>query len=93
MSGKLQIKTCPTCGSDRIERVVRDVTRKYEGQTYTVPSVEFYDCPKCGEKVYDREAMRKIEAYSPAYRRTRVSVRAGTHTMAAGATKSRPSAG
>ena len=69
MSDKLQIKTCPTCGSDKIKRVVRDVTRKYKGQTYTVPKVEFYECPNCGEKVYDREAMLKIESYSPAYRK------------------------
>jgi YgiT-type zinc finger domain-containing protein len=72
MSYKLQIKTCPTCGSDRIRRVVRDLTRTYRDQTYTVPAVEFYDCPVCGEKVYDREAMLKIEAYSPAYRKANV---------------------
>ena len=72
MSYKLQIKTCPTCGSDRIRHVVRDLTRTYRDQTYTVPAVEFYDCPVCGEKVYDREAMLKIEACSPAYRKTKV---------------------
>jgi len=32
-----------------------------------VPNLEFYECAKCGERVYDREAMRKIEAYSPAF--------------------------
>ena len=90
VNGKIQIRTCPTCGSDKIQRVVRDVTRKYKGQTYTVPSIEFHDCPHCGEKVYDREAMLKIEAYSPAYRRGRVLAEAGSHTTAAGAIKSRP---
>ena len=75
MSDKLQIKTCPTCGSDRIQRVVRDLTRTYRDQTYTVPAVEFYDCPVCGEKVYDREAMLKIEACSPAYRKANVLAR------------------
>ncbi|MEW6405979.1 MAG: YgiT-type zinc finger protein [Chloroflexota bacterium] len=74
MSNKLQIKTCPTCGSDKIKRVVRDVTRKYKGQTYTVPKVELYECPNCGEKVYDREAMLKIESYSPAYRKKEMLV-------------------
>ena len=74
MSDKLQIKTCPTCGSNKIKRVVRDVTRKYKGQTYTVPKVEFYECPNCGEKVYDREAMLKIESYSPAYRKKEMLV-------------------
>jgi len=72
MNGKLQIKTCPTCGSHRIKRVTRDVTRLHRGQTYTVPSLEFYDCPDCGEKVYDREAMLKIQTDSPAYRTTRI---------------------
>jgi YgiT-type zinc finger domain-containing protein len=67
MNNKLQIKTCPTCGSSKIRRVVRNITRKYKGQTYTVPKVSFYDCPNCGEKVYDREAMQKIEVHSPAY--------------------------
>ena len=74
MSYKLQIKICPTCGSDRIRHVVRDLTRTYRDQTYTVPAVEFYDCPVCGEKVYDREAMLKIEACSPAYRKAKVLV-------------------
>jgi YgiT-type zinc finger domain-containing protein len=74
MSDKLQIKTCPTCGSNKIKRVVRDVTRKHKGQTYTVPKVGFYDCPNCGEKIYDREAMLKIEAHSPAYRKTEMLV-------------------
>jgi YgiT-type zinc finger domain-containing protein len=72
MNNKFLIKICPTCGSDKIKRVVRDVVRKYKDQSYTVPAVEFYDCPNCGEKVYDREAMQKIEAYSPAYRKSRV---------------------
>ena len=76
MSYKLQIKTCPTCGSDRIRHVVRDLTRTYRDQTYTVPNVEFYDCPVCGEKVYDREAMLKIEACSPAYRKAKVLAQA-----------------
>ena len=61
------IKTCPTCGSKRITKVCRDWTDKYRGKTYTVPALEFYKCPDCGEELYDRDAMRKIEAHSPAY--------------------------
>jgi len=67
MNDKLQIKTCPTCGNDKIKLVVKDVIRKYTGQTYTVPAVEFYECSNCGEKVYDRVAIQKIEEVSPAY--------------------------
>ena len=71
MNDKLKIKTCPTCGSDNIKRVIRDLTRQFKGQPYTVPMVEFYECPNCGEKVYDHEAMLKIESHSPAYRKAR----------------------
>lgn len=74
MSEKLQIKTCPTCGSDKIRHTVRDITREYKGHTYTVPKVGFYDCPDCGEKVYDHEAMLKIEAHSPAYHKAETLV-------------------
>jgi YgiT-type zinc finger domain-containing protein len=74
MTKNFEIKICPTCGSDKIQLVVRDVTRNFKGKTYTVPSLEFYECPECQEKLYDRDAMRKIEAHSPAYRKKRVLV-------------------
>lgn len=64
----LKITICPTCGSRKIKRVRRDCTREAAGQRYTVPDLRFYECPNCGERLYDREAMRKIEAYSPAFR-------------------------
>lgn len=63
----MQISPCPTCGSDTVRRVKRDWTGEWEGCTYTVPNLEFYECPACGEKVYDGEAMRSIEAHSPAF--------------------------
>ncbi len=80
MKSIFQIETCPTCGSAKIQRVVRDVTRGYKGKSYTAPSVEFYDCPDCGEKVYDHEAMLKIEAHSPAYRKSHALVEKGAHS-------------
>jgi YgiT-type zinc finger domain-containing protein len=72
MNDQLQIKTCPTCGSDQIKRVTKDVIRSYKGQPYTVPALEFYECSNCGEKVYDRTAIQKIEAVSPVYRHKNV---------------------
>jgi YgiT-type zinc finger domain-containing protein len=66
------ITLCPSCGSDRIEQVCQDWIRQYQGKNYIVPELEFYDCPDCGEKVYDRQAMRKIEAYSPAFAHLRL---------------------
>ncbi len=45
----------------------RNWTGEYQGQPYSVENLRFHECPDCGEKVYDREAMRAIEAASPAF--------------------------
>jgi YgiT-type zinc finger domain-containing protein len=63
----LKIRVCPTCGSNRIKKVRRAWVGSFKGRRYTVPDLEYHECPRCGEKVYDREAMRKIEAHSPAF--------------------------
>lgn len=65
------ITSCPSCGSAKIRKVQCDWSGEFQGQPYTVPSLEFYECRACGEKVYDRDAMRKIESHSPAYRKER----------------------
>lgn len=67
----LKITTCPTCGSNKIKKVKRDWTDDFQGESYTVPALEFHECPDCGERLYDRDAMRKIESYSPAYAKAR----------------------
>jgi YgiT-type zinc finger domain-containing protein len=63
----IKITVCPNCGSEKLKKVCQDWTGNYRGQTYIVPELEYYECPNCGEKLYDRAAMRKIEAYSPAF--------------------------
>jgi YgiT-type zinc finger domain-containing protein len=63
----MNINRCPTCGSDRIGKAHRNWTGEFRGKTYQVEGLEFYECPVCGERVFDREAMRKIEAQSPAF--------------------------
>ena len=62
-----EITSCPSCASEKIEKVRRKWEGEYNGQTYTVENLEFYECPDCGEKVYDREAMKAIQANSPAF--------------------------
>ena len=69
---QLQITVCPNCGSDKIRKVKRDWIDQIQEQAYIVPNLEFYECPTCGEKLYDREAMRTIEAYSPLFRKKQV---------------------
>jgi len=62
-----KITTCPSCGSKKIKKVKKNWKGELQGQKYTVPGLEYHECPNCGEKVYDREAMRKIESHSPAF--------------------------
>ena len=80
---KLNITHCPTCGSDQIKPVCRDWTGAYRGQTYVVPALTFYECPVCGERVFDREALGQIQAASPAFvkrpPKTRTPTTARTH--------------
>ncbi len=64
---RLNIKTCPTCKSNKIQRVIRDITREYKSQSYIVPDVGFFICPDCGEKLFDHEALEKMKLFSPAY--------------------------
>ena len=65
----MDIRTCPTCGSKKIKKIRGNLTREFEGEKYSVPNVEYYECPDCGERIYGREAVRKIQAKSPAFQR------------------------
>ena len=53
-----KITTCPSCGSSKIRRIRGDSTREYDGISYVVPDLEYYECPDCGERLYDRDAMQ-----------------------------------
>jgi len=59
----VDLKNCPTCGSDKIRKVRRTMMRGPAGRSYTVPQLAFHECPACGEQVYGPEAMGKIETY------------------------------
>ena len=67
MKIQLTIKTCPNCGSDQITKVCRDWHGNYKGEEYTVPALEFYECPVCSERVFEPATLRQIREYSPAY--------------------------
>jgi len=69
----IRITKCPTCGSRRIKKIRRNWKGSYRGRIYVVPALELYDCPDCHEEIFDRDAMRKIEAYSPAYAKPRAA--------------------
>ncbi len=63
----IEIKSCPSCGNNAIQRVRKDYSRAYKGQEYTVPELTFLECPEFHERIFDRTAMRKSEACSPAF--------------------------
>lgn len=63
----LLVTVCPTCGSPAIRQVRGSWKGTWKGQSYTVKGLEYYACPVCQEKVYPPEAMRQIQAASPAY--------------------------
>ena len=63
----LKIQVCPSCGSERIRPVRRNWSGEFKGRRYTVPKLRFFECPSCGERVFDPEAMRRIESISPAF--------------------------
>ncbi len=64
----VKIRTCPSCGGKKIKQVRHDLIGKIMNHSYRVPNLNFYECSNCKEKIYDRQAMKKIEAYSPAFR-------------------------
>jgi len=68
----MQITQCPTCGSPAIKRIQRDWMGEFQGGRYRVEALQFYECPVCGEQAFDREAMRRIEARSPAFKSRRL---------------------
>ena len=58
----LKLKTCPTCGSRRVRQVREDVTFNIRGRRHIVRDLQFIRCDACGEKLFDLEASRKIDA-------------------------------
>ena len=68
------IEKCPSCGSYKIRKLRRNWVGKHNGLDYVVPDLQYYECPDCGERVYDRDAMRRIEEIGRASCRERVYV-------------------
>ena len=63
------ITHCPTCGSRKIRKIQGPLTREFKGETYTVADITYHECPDCGEHLYEPEAMDKLQAASPAFRK------------------------
>ncbi len=45
----MNTKSCAACGSAAMVRATRDTTKNYKGKPITVPAVDGWHCPECGE--------------------------------------------
>ena len=61
---RIKLSVCPSCSSRKLKKVRKTVSGTRQGKRYSVPAVEFYECPDCGERIYDPTAMRQIEQRS-----------------------------
>lgn len=71
----MTITHCPTCASKNLKKVRRDFSDEFQGQKYTVPDLDFCECANCGERIYDPQAMRRIEASSSAFTKPHLASR------------------
>ena len=42
-------RQCGSCGTTGMERAIRDVNRDFQGHTLTIPAVDGWHCPSCGD--------------------------------------------
>jgi YgiT-type zinc finger domain-containing protein len=53
------------CGGKRIKKVRRAFEHMFHGEQVKVRNVECYECPDCGERIYDPDAVDKVLSASP----------------------------
>jgi len=61
---RLKLNVCPNCGNKNLKKVHKTVTGTRNGKRYSAPNVDYYECPDCGERIYDPAAIRQIEEHS-----------------------------
>lgn len=64
-----KLTRCPACGSEAVKAVTGTWRGTYQGRAYSVPNLRYFECSGCGEKIYDPEAVRRIQDASPAFSR------------------------
>ena len=63
------LRTCPICSSRRIHKVRRTFSQTIAGSEVRIPNVECYECPNCGQRIYDPAAADKILDVHPRRKR------------------------
>lgn len=64
---------CPTCGHAGMVQVERDIATRAGRKTVTVRGVSVEECPRCGERLYNLAALRRLRAVRTGRGRTRAA--------------------
>ena len=70
--GKVGIR-CPTCGRAAMVRRTRDVEARAGRKVIVVRGIEVEECSRCGERLYDLTALRRIREARQKGRRGRAA--------------------
>jgi HTH-type transcriptional regulator / antitoxin MqsA len=52
--------SCAMCGSDRVKRVRREFTAKYNQTPISIPKAEMFECAECGERFFTPEQAKAL---------------------------------
>ena len=58
-------KTCPTCGSRKIQKLATDFRGRIGTRIVSLPKLERHECPACGEILFGYDSMKRIEESRP----------------------------
>ena len=61
--------TCPTCGLGVMRKVLRSVTTRAGHIEIVIPRIQVEECARCGERMYDIDALRRIRITRESRRR------------------------
>ena len=57
------LKKCPLCDSMNVKKVTKTVERMIRGELLRIPSVTYWACPNCDEKIFPPQATEKMRDY------------------------------
>jgi YgiT-type zinc finger domain-containing protein len=56
-----KLTKCPTCDSTKLKLVRSDYTLKLPNRVVVVPKLDRYECPNCGEVLFDYDGIKRLE--------------------------------
>lgn len=59
---EMKLGTCPICGGKTVKKYV-DLTESIKSKFVVIKKVEAEVCSQCGERLYSKDEMQKIDAF------------------------------